>query len=69
MDSLKRGGRNIAKLRVCHAISARMLREGFQKNTANYPHFVDKGGGGSSNVDRQWGKGGRRIVDKKNSLM
>ena len=30
------------------------LREGFKKNTANYPHFVDKGGG-SSNVDKQWG--------------
>ena len=28
-----------------------------KKKTANYPHFVDKGGG-SSNVDKRWKGGG-----------
>ena len=40
------------------------LREGFQKNTANCPHFVDKGGG-SPNVDKRVGWGGCRMWMKK----
>ena len=34
-----------------------ILREGL-KFFANYPHFVDKGGGVSSNVDKRWEGGG-----------
>ena len=41
-----------------------ILRDGFQKKSANYPHFVDKGGRGSQNVDKRGG-GGRRMWIKK----
>ena len=36
-------------LEICYM---RALREG-KKNPANYPLFVDKGGGGSLNVDKR----------------
>ena len=46
-----------------HSISPQSVKERFQDNPENNPHFVDKGRG-SSNVDKQWG-GGSFFVDKK----
>ena len=48
-----------------HGHAHELLREGFQEKTANYPHFVDKGGG-SSNVDNQWGGEGGPCMLIKN---
>ena len=42
-----------------------VVREGLKK--ANYPNFVDKGGG-SSNVDKRWKRGGGNGVGIKKIL-
>ena len=36
-------------INIAHSL---LLREGLKKKTANYPHFVDKGGG-TSKVDKR----------------
>ena len=38
------------------------VREGSKKKTANYPHFVDKGGG-SPNVDKRGGGAVAALID------
>ena len=40
---------------------AKVDKERVPQKTANYPLFVDKGGGGSAKVDKQW-RGGRGVV-------
>ena len=40
-----------------------------KKNPANYPHFVDKGRGGSPNVDKRGGQGSEKWIAQIAALL